>query len=230
MSTAFALADQARFNMIEQQIRPWEVLDARVLALLDSVKRDQFVSVAHASLAYADLELPLLPHGSEDQIMLAPKVQARLVQDLALQPTDRVLEIGTGSGYTTALLASLAQHVTSLEIHPNLANIARGRLSLVGITHVDVRHADASADQFAACRQGAPWDAIVVNGSLAEVPAALLDLLADGGRLFAITGDVPMMRATFITRTGPGQFSTRQPWDTVAPRLQGFVEPSRFCF
>ncbi len=230
MSAAHLSADQARFNMIEQQIRPWEVLDARVLALLDSVKRDQFVSAGHTSLAYADLELPLLPHGSANQVMLAPKVQARLVQDLALQQTDRVLEIGTGSGYTTALLASLAQHVTSLELHPNLANIARGRLSLAGVTNVDVRHADATADQFAACRQGAPWDAIVVNGSLAEVPAALLDLLADGGRLFAITGDLPMMRATLITRTGPGQFSTRQPWDTVAPRLQGFTEPSRFSF
>jgi protein-L-isoaspartate(D-aspartate) O-methyltransferase len=230
MSAALVSPAQARFNMIEQQIRPWEVLDKRVLELLDRVQRDHFVSASHSALAYGDLELPLMPHAAANQIMLSPKVQARLVQDLDLQPTDRVLEIGTGSGYTTALLASLAQHVTTIEIHPNLANIARGRLSLAGITNTEVRHADATANNFAACRQGAPWNAIVLNGSVADVPAALLDLLAEGGRLFAFTGNEPMMRATVITRTGPASFSTKQGWDTVAPRLQGFAEPSRFSF
>lgn len=226
-STPLSL-DRARFNMIEQQVRPWEVLDPAVLELLDRVKRDQFVSPAQKALAYVDMELPL--GQGADQVMLAPRVQARMVQDLAIQPTDKVLEIGTGSGYTTALLASLAQRVVSLEIDDAIASAARKNLQQAGITNADVRVADAAASGFAACAAEGPWDAILVAGSVAEVPAGLLALLAKGGRLITIVGHEPVMRATVVTRVGDAGFSTQQPWDTIAPRLRNFAEPSRFSF
>lgn len=230
-STAPALSlSQARFNMIEQQIRPWEVLDARVLALLDRVHREQFVPAAHQSLAFADMELPLSHPAVEGQAMLAPKVEARLLQDLALKPTDKVLEVGAGSGHMAALLAGLAQRVVSIEIDEALARLARENLQKAGITNAEVRCADAAAKGFAACADGAPFDAIVLSGSVAEIPSALLDLLAPGGRLAAIVGFEPMMRATIVTRTGEAAFQTAQPWDTVAPRLRHFPEPSRFRF
>ena len=226
-STPLSL-DRARFNMIEQQVRPWEVLDPAVLELLDRVKRDQFVPPAQKALAYVDMELPL-GHGA-DQVMLAPRVQARMVQDLAIKPTDKVLEIGTGSGYTTALLASLAQRVVSLEIDDAIASAARKNLQQAGITNAEVRVADAAANGFAACAAEGPWDAILVAGSVAEVPAGLLALLAKGGRLIAIVGHEPVMRATVVTRVDDAGFSTQQPWDTIAPRLRNFAEPSRFSF
>lgn len=225
MTTAMAL-EQARFNMIEQQVRPWEVLDARVLELLGRVRREDFVPEAQRALAFADLELPLSP----EACMLAPRVQARLVQDLALQPTDRVLEIGTGSGYTTALLASLAQGVVSIEIDAAIAERARSNLQRAGLTNVELRTGDATANDFALCRSGGPFNAIVLGGSVAEVPSALLGLLAPGGRLIAIVGDEPVMRATLVTRGGEADFHTAQPWDTVAERLRNFPAPSRFRF
>lgn len=229
MTTVTPLSlDQARFNMIEQQIRPWEVLDAGVLALLDRVKRELFVPLAHQSLAYADMELPL--GAASDQVMLAPRVQARLVQDLAVKPTDKVLEIGTGSGFTTALLASLAQRVVSLEIDAAIASQARARLQQTGITNAEVRVADAAANGCAACSAEGPWDVILVAGSVAEVPAALLALLAPGGRLATVVGHEPVMRATVVTRVTGESFQTVQAWDTVAPRLRSFAEPSRFHF
>lgn len=221
---------QARFNMIEQQIRPWEVLDARVLELLDQVHREDFVPAAHRALAFADMELPLAAGGADGRVMLAPRVQARLVQDLALKPTDKVLEIGTGSGFTTALLARLAQRVVSLEIDADLSAAARASLQKAGIANADLRVADAAANGFAACAAEAPWDAILLGGSVAEVPSALLALLAPGGRLIAITGQEPVMRATLVTRVGEAAFQTAQPWDTMAPRLVRFPEPSRFSF
>lgn len=220
--------DKARFNMIEQQVRPWEVLDPSVLALLDSVPRDLFVPAAQQALAYVDMELPL--GAAADQVMLAPRVQARLVQDLAVQPTDKVLVIGTGSGFTTALLAKLAQRVVSLEIDEAIASAARAHLQAAGITNADVRVADAAANGFAACAAEAPWNAILVAGSVAEVPPALLALLAPGGRLAVIAGHEPVMRATFVTRVADASYHTTQPWDTVAPRMRNFPEPSRFSF
>ena len=222
--------DQARFNMIEQQIRPWEVLDAQVLDLLTRVHREEFAPAAHRALAFADMELPLTHPAVEGKVMLPPRVEARMLQDLQLQPTDKVLEIGTGSGHMAALMASLAQRVISIEIDDALARIARDNLQKAGIGNVDVRVADATAQQFAACSTEAPYNAIVLSGSVTEVPPALLNLLAPGGRLVAIVGDEPMMRATVVTRTAEAAFQTTQPWDTVAPRLLNFPEPSRFHF
>ena len=216
--------NQARFNMIEQQIRPWEVLDPQVLELLSVVRREDFVPLAHQALAFVDMEIPV---GSQPgQVMLAPRVQARLVQDLAVQKTDKVLEIGTGTGFTTALLAHQAAHVLSYEIDPALAAQAQANLQKAGVTNAQVRHADGSQG---AAAQG-PFNAILLSGSVAEVPQVLLDQLAIGGRLIAIVGEEPMMRATLITRTGQSTFTTAQPWDANAPRLVGFVQPSAFSF
>jgi len=222
--------DQARFNMIEQQIRPWEVLDPKVLALLDQVKREDFAPTAHKALAFTDMDLPLTQPAVEGQTMLAPRVEARLLQELSVQPKDKALEIGTGSGHMAALLASLAQRVVTLEIDESLARVARGNLQQAGITNAEVRVADAAANGFAACATEAPWDVILLSGSVAEVPPALLAMLAPGGRLAAIVGQEPVMRATLITRTGDAAFTTTQPWDTVAPRLRNMPEPSQFKF
>ncbi|GAB3193236.1 protein-L-isoaspartate O-methyltransferase family protein [Hydrogenophaga aquatica] len=222
--------EKARFNMIEQQIRPWEVLDPDVLALLGELKREQFVPAAYESMALADMEIPLATPAREGQCMLAPKVEARALQDLALQPTDNVLEIGTGSGYMAALMSKLCARVLTMEIDPALARQARDNLQRAGISNVDVREADAAAHRFAACASAAPYDAIILSGSVAEVPADLLELLKTGGRLWAVVGQEPVMRATIVRRVGPATFHTEQPWDTVAARLQNVPEPTRFQF
>ena len=222
--------ERARFNMIEQQIRPWQVLDQDVLRLLSEVKREDFVPVAHKALAFADLELPLINNSEaalqSGQCMLSPKVEARMLQDLAVTAQDKVLEIGAGSGYMAALLGKRAQRVITLEIEPELAQMARDNLQRQGIHNVEVRQGDGA--------QGAavdgPFDVILLSGSVAEVPHKLLEQLRPGGRLMAVVGDLPMMRATLITCTGAGQFSTTQAWDTVAPRLSNFAEHARFQF
>jgi protein-L-isoaspartate(D-aspartate) O-methyltransferase len=216
--------NQARFNMIEQQIRPWEVLDPEVLGLLSTVHREDFVPLAHQALAFVDMEIPL--GSAPSQVMLAPRVQARLLQDLAVQPTDKALDVGTGSGFMAALLAHQAASVLSLEIDAGLAKQAQANLQKAGVTNVTVRQADGS--------QGAntdgPFDVIVLNGSVAEVPATLLQQLTLGGRLVTIVGQEPMMRATVITRNTETTWTTTEPWDCNAPRLSGFAEPSHFKF
>ena len=218
--------DIARFNMIEQQIRPWDVLDGQVLSLLSVVKREDFVPMAHKALAFVDMEVPLSSSSKDGQVMLAPRVEARFLQDAAIQATDKVLEIGTGSGYMAALVAKQAASVLSLEIDAGLAQQARTNLQAAGITNVEVRQADDS--------QGAPaygpFDVIFLSGSVPEVPQALLNQLKTGGRLLAVVGEDPVMRASVITRTGDQQWQTSEPWDTLAPRLQGFPEHNRFSF
>jgi protein-L-isoaspartate(D-aspartate) O-methyltransferase len=220
----------ARFHMIEQQIRPWQVLDPAILNVLGEVKREDFVPAAHKTLAFADLELPLTTPtetaAALGHCMLSPKVEARMLQDMALTSLDKVLEVGTGSGHMAALMGKQAQRVITIEISPELAETARQNLQRSGIHNVEVRSGDGS--------QGAavdgPFDVIVLSGSVAEVPHRLLEQLRPGGRLMAVVGDLPIMRATRITQTGPGQFVTDQGWDTVAPRLQHFAELSRFAF
>jgi protein-L-isoaspartate(D-aspartate) O-methyltransferase len=223
--------EQARFNMIQQQIRPWDVLDADVLQLLSIVKREDFVPPAHKALAFADMEIPLRG-SSEDalrlgQCMLAPRVEARMLQDLAVQAHEKVLEIGAGSGYMAALLAHRAQRVISLEIVPELVTMARNNLQKADIHNAEVRLADGAMG----VPVESPFDVIVLSGSVAEVPHELLaHLKRDGGRLMAIVGDSPVMRATLITRTGEADYRTSQGWDTVAPRLLNFPEHARFNF
>lgn len=213
---------KARFNMVEQQVRPWNVSDEAILALLLSVPRDAFVPAGQESLAFADIEIPT----AGGQVMLAPKVAAKLVQELRLQKADRVLEIGTGTGYMTALIANLAERVVSLELNPELVTTAQHNLTKVGIRNVTVRQDDGAKG---APVEG-PFDAIVLAGSVAEVPAVLMDQLKPGGRLVAIVGDEPVMRCQIITRTGANSFTKATPWDCNAPRLENFPTPSRFTF
>jgi protein-L-isoaspartate(D-aspartate) O-methyltransferase len=214
--------EQARFNMIEQQIRPANVLDQSVLELLAVVKREDFVPAAHRALAFMDLEVPL----PEGESMLAPKIEARLLQALAPARHERVLEIGAGSGYMAALLAHKAQQVVSYEIHPALVTLARTNLQRADVVNVEVRQGDGAKGDAA----GAPWDAIVLSGSVAEVPQGLLDQLKVGGRLIAIVGDEPVMRALLITRSSQTDWHRAVLFDTVAPRLHGFVETPAFTF
>ena len=193
--------EQARFNMVEQQIRPWQVLDPAVLHTLQHIARELFVPAAYQALAYTDTEIPL-GHG---QAMVAPRIDARLMHDVALKPTDKVLEIGTGSGYHAK---------------------ARTNLQSAGISNVDLRMADGSAG----ASDAGPFDAIVLGGSVYEVPQALLDQLKVGGRLIAIVGEEPVMQATLYTRTSASAWDHKALWDTTAPRLLGFKQPSRFTF
>ena len=212
----------ARFHMIHQQIRPWVVNDVRVIQALADVRREDFVPPAAYEVAFMDVDIPL---GIDNQIMLAPKVDARMANDLRIQPTDRVLEIGTGSGYSAALLGQVAKEVVTLEINPELAEMARENLQSAGASNVTVRVADGSKDLLA---EG-PFDVIVLSGSVEVMPEHLLDHLKDGGRLGAIIGTSPVMRFTLVTRNGSDRIIST-PWDYVAPRLSGFARLERFVF
>jgi protein-L-isoaspartate(D-aspartate) O-methyltransferase len=214
--------EQARFNMIEQQIRPWDVLDQSVLSLLAVVRREDFVPPACKALAFVDTQVPL-PNGRS---MLEPKVEARLVQELEVHKHERVLEVGTGSGYTAALLGHRAQQVITLETDPALVEFARTNLQRAGLANVSVRQADGSRG----LPDEAPFDVILLCGSVADVPPGVLAQLKVGGRLAAIVGQLPVMRATLFTRSNEHDFASVELFDTVAPRLAGFDEPSRFKF
>ncbi|OIQ91523.1 protein-L-isoaspartate O-methyltransferase [mine drainage metagenome] len=213
--------EQARFNMIEQQVRPWDVLAADVLDLLGAVKREDFVPAAYRNLAFTDMEIPL-PCGES---MLAPRVEARLLQELALRKHETVLEIGTGSGFVAALLGHSAAQVTTVEIHPELADAAQARLRHAGVLNATVRCLDASREL-----PPGEFDAILLSGSVAQIPDALVARLKVGGRLCAIVGDAPMMRAQRLTRLGASDSKVVDLFDTVAPRLHGFAETPRFRF
>ena len=218
--------DRLRFNMIEQQIRPWDVHEPQVLELLEAIRREDFVPQAHRALAFFDMEIPLGDGTVPGQCMLSPKVEARILNDLKVQAHESVLEIGTGSGFMAALLSRLGERVLTLEIDAALAASAADTLRRNHAANVEVRHADGAQPLPA----GSHYDVIVLSGSVAQVPTALLEALSIGGRLAAVVGEEPMMRATFVTRTGEGQWRTAQPWDTVAPRLLNFPEPSHFRF
>ena len=214
--------EQARFNMIEQQIRPWDVLDTAVLELLAVVKREDFVPAGHKNLAFVDTEVPL----PEGQVMLAPRVEARLLQEAKVQRHEKVLEIGAGSGFMAALLGHRAQQVISLENNPALVRLATDNLRRAGLSNVTVREADGRTG----LPDESPFDVIVLSGSVASVPQALLQQLKTGGRLICIEGAEPVMRATLYTRHGEADFAKVELFDTVAARLDGFAEPTRFHF
>ena len=214
--------EQARFNMIEQQIRPWDVLNMGVLALLAIVKREDFVPPAHKALAFVDTEVPLM----NGQCMLTPKVEARLLQELDVRRHERVLEIGTGSGYMAALLAHRAQHVTTLEIDPELAAFASANLKRAGVRNATV----VAADGVGGFPAEAPFDVILLSGSVADVPGVLVGQLKPGGRLAGVFGRDPVLRAELVRR-GTGEGVERIVlFETWAPRLKGFGEPKRFHF
>lgn len=215
--------ERARFNMIEQQIRPWDVLDQRVLDVIAAVPREAFVPEQYRStLAFSDLSLPL----GHDQFMLPPKVEGRLLQALALQPTDQVLEIGSGSGYLTACLARLAGHVLSVDIFPDFKNAAERKLAGQGIANVELKVMDAATGWDA---QG-EFDAIAVTGSLPVLHHGFHRALREGGRLFVVVGTPPIMEALLITRIGTDQWAQESLFDTVIPALVKAPAPPQFRF
>ena len=214
--------EQARFNMIEQQIRPWEVLDPQVLDLLFVVKREDFVPVAYRNLAFADMEIPI----GQGQVMLAPRVEARFLQELGIKKTDKVLEIGTGSGYMAALLAARAEHVVTVECRAELAEFARENLNKAGVSNVTIENG-CGAQGWAA---RGPYDAIVVSASLPVVPEVLLKQLRVGGRLAIVVGEAPVMEAQLITCTGEGLYQTVNLFETVIPALDGVSAQPAFSF
>ena len=214
--------EQARFNMIEQQIRPCEVLEGRILELLKHVRREHFVPKDKRELAFADLEIPL-GHGA---VMWQPKLEARTVQELHLTRSDKVLEVGTGSGYLTALLSALAGHVNSVEIVPELSAAAKQNLTAYHRDNITLEIGDASHGW----GDGATYDAIVLTGSTPVLPEAFQNSLNIGGRLFAIVGDAPVMEAKLITRVSPDTFETVNIMETCVAPLQNAEQPKRFVF
>ncbi|MFL6635901.1 MAG: protein-L-isoaspartate O-methyltransferase family protein [Massilia sp.] len=214
--------EQARFNMIEQQIRPWNVLDQDVLDLLHVVKREQFVPAAYQNLAFADVEIPL-PGGD---VMLAPKFEARILQETGVKKHETVLEIGTGSGYMAALLAHRAAKVTTVEINPETADLAKKNLANAGIHNVTVETGNGTQGW----EKNAPYDVIVISGALEVLPEAILKQVKVGGRIAAIVGQAPVMEASIITRTGEDAYSTVKVFETNVRYLTGAPVPSHFQF
>ena len=217
--------EQARFNMIEQQIRPWDVLDPEILEILALVKREEFVPPVYRDLAFADVEIPLNIDGKRTgQSMFTPRVEARLLQALGVRRHESALEIGTGSGYGTALLAQRTRKIQSWEVDPLLQAFAAANLRRAGIGDVRLNAGDGSRiggdDRF---------DVIILSGSVAQDPDTMLARLNEGGRLFAIVGEAPTMHGRLYTRVGKGCTSVDM-FETVAPRLQGFPSGKRFQF
>ena len=218
--------ERARFNMVEQQIRPWDVLEQDVLDLLFAVRREDYVPAAYRALAFTDTEVPQVVDGrSTGEVMLEPKVEARLIQALAVRKHEHVLEVGAGSGYMAALLAHRARHVLSYEIRPELAAFARANLERGG-----VRNAQVETGNGAAPAGDARFEVIVLSGSVPFVPETLLRRLSIGGRLAAIVGEDPAMEAQVITRTGEQSFSALNLFETSTKRLTGFPEKPKFSF
>jgi protein-L-isoaspartate(D-aspartate) O-methyltransferase len=214
--------EQARFNMIEQQIRPCEVSEGRVLDLLKHVRRELFVPKGLRDMAFADMEIPL-GYGAS---MWQPKLEARTLQELHLSRNDRVLEVGTGSGYLTALLSSLAGHVTSVEIVPQLSAAAKVNLAAARRDNITLEIGDASHGWGGS----ATYDVIVLTGSTPVLPEEFQNKLNVGGRLFAIVGDAPVMQAKLIVRAAPDTFETDNIMETCVAPLQHAQQPVRFVF
>ena len=234
--------DQARFNMIEQQIRPWDVLDQNVLDLLEVVRREEFVPPAHRLLAFTDMEIPLEKiRGSHSggARMWAPKLEARVLQEVQTRSHDRALEIGTGSGYFAALLAHRCHSVLSVEISPDLKAMAERNLKAAGISNVRVQQGDGARGYGKAGSAGGSgstghehFDIIVLTGSTPVAPQALLDQLSPGGRLFAVVGDAPAMTARLFTRAAHGTqgITAEDLFETVLTPLVNAPQPARFAF
>ena len=222
MSTSQTDFEQARFNMIEQQVRTWEVLDQRVLDTMNRIPRENFVPEQYRSLAFVDTEIPI----GNDQVMMAPKVEGRLLQALNITPQDSILEIGTGSGYLTACLASLGKHVTSIDIVPDFTTAATARLAEQGISNTRLETADV-ANGISSNEQ---YDVIAVTGSLPLLQKQFHESLKIGGRLFVITGKLPIMEALLITRVNENNWSQESLFETCIAPLEHASRPQGFVF
>jgi protein-L-isoaspartate(D-aspartate) O-methyltransferase len=214
--------ERARFNMVEQQIRPWEVLDPQVLDLLLRMHREDFVPETYRMLAFADLEIPL----GRGERMLQPKLEARMLQEVAPKADDAVLEVGTGSGYMTALLASLARHVYSVEIIPEFSSAADAKLRAHGVSNVTLEVGDAAGGW----ERHAPYDAIVLTGSVPILPPAFQASLKPGGRLLAVVGEPPVMEAKLVTCVAADACRSEDLFETCIPMLRNARQPERFVF
>lgn len=214
--------EQARFNMIEQQIRPWDVLNQDVLSLLGGVARENFTPVDYQSLAYADIAVPL-QHG---RLMMKPVLVARMLQALELHKTDRVLEIGTGSGYASALMAGLALHVDTVDINEDIHAFAKGNLAAAGIDNVTCHHGDGAAGW----GEDARYDVIAITGSMPVVPDVFLQSLNRGGRMFVVVGVAPAMEAMLIRRTDEDEWSRESLFETDLPILDNAQQETVFKF
>jgi protein-L-isoaspartate(D-aspartate) O-methyltransferase len=212
----------ARRNMVLQQVRPWDVLDQRVLDLIARAPREDYVPAGMRNLAYVDMNLPL----GGGQVMMAPKYEARLLQELEIKPTDKILEIGTGTGYLTSLLASLGKHVYSVDINPEFTRTAGERLAAHGILNVTLETGDGANGW----DKHAPYDVIIITGSLPSIPQPFRKQLAPGGRLAAIVGDSPVMEAMIVRRLDAENFSETAAFETDLPRLANVLDPAKFVF
>jgi protein-L-isoaspartate(D-aspartate) O-methyltransferase len=214
--------DQARLNMVENQVRPWEVLDGRVLDVIAKIHREDFVAAAHRQLAFADLCLPL----GHDEVMMKPVVEGRVLQALDLKPTDRVLEIGTGSGFLTACLASLAAHVTSVDVHADFTAAATKRLQNAGIHNVSL----ATGEAVEAWQPDELFDALVVTGAVSSIPPRWLSWLKTDARALVIRGQSPVQHATLLTHEGAGRYREETLFETDLPYLTHAEPLKRFVF
>ncbi|MDQ6645947.1 MAG: protein-L-isoaspartate O-methyltransferase [Pseudomonadota bacterium] len=214
--------EQARLNMVENQVRPWDVLDARVLDVISRIHREDFVAPEHRQLAFADLCLPL-GHG---EVMMKPVVEGRVLQALELQPDDRVLEVGTGSGFLTACLAHLSAHVTSVDIHADLTAAAMARLQAASINNATL----ITGDAVEAWQPEGLFDALVVTGAVFAMPPRWLTWLKPGGRALVVRGQSPVQHATLLTHEGAGRYREEILFETDLPYLARAEPPQRFVF
>jgi protein-L-isoaspartate(D-aspartate) O-methyltransferase len=218
--------DQARYNMVEQQVRPWDVLDPRVLKVISRIPREHFAPAPHKALAYMDTRIPLAEFNGIAYTMMNPNVEGRVLQHLDIGEDDTVLEIGTGSGYLTACLAALGRHVDSVDINPAMTEMAEENLASLGVRNINLSTGDAAKGW----DQKRFYDAIALTGSMPTIPECFKQSLKVGGRLFVITGNAPAMTAQLVTRLDKNDFTVQPLFETSIERLSGTAEAERFIF
>ena len=218
--------ETARFNMLEQQIRPWEVLDQTSLDIIEEIPREDFVTAAYKAVAFADIELPL----GQGQFMLSPKIEAKILQAVQIQSSDNILEIGTGSGYLTALMATQGQQVVSLDIQAEFTHLSQTRLAALNIDNVRLETVDAAQDYSSDEKSDEKFDVIVMTGSVPILPESYKQKLTIGGRLFVVTGQEPVMEARLITRISDDQWADVALFETHLAALENAQQPDPFSF
>ena len=218
--------NQARFNMVEQQVRPWDVLDPRVLNVIGNIPRELFTPEDCKQLAYADTRIPIGEYEGRTSHMLKPVIEGRMLQSLAITEDDTVLQIGTGTGYITSCLATLARHVDSVDINPEMTALAEKNLDRLGISNITLSTGDGSSKW----EQKRFYDCIAIMGSLPTIPGYYKNALKEGGRMFVITGDAPVMKALLVTRIGKNEWILDELFETCIDPLIHAEKPAEFVF